>query len=285
MPTIGEILKEIRDELFKKNISESQIESEIIIENVLGISTEKLYSNINKQCSEKEYKNIIKVLKKRKQRIPLPYITENCYFYGKKFHIYSGILIPRPETELLIDRCLYNIPKSSNIKLSVLDIGTGSGIIAIILKLMSPLLTVNALDISKEAINLTKKNIELHNLNGKINLFNEDFRDHLSMKYDFILANLPYIPKNRFPSLPPELKFEPRLALDGGENGVELITDLIKLLPKIVKGTDSKVILEIDSTQLKYVKNIINIYLKSAKILSLKDLSGKDRIVEISNIK
>ena len=107
----------------------------------------------------------------------------------------------------------------------------------------------------------------------------------LSLDPDFILANLPYIPKNRIPSLPPELKFEPRLALDGGENGIELITDLIKLLPKIVKGTDSKVILEIHSTQLKYVKNIINIYLKSAKILSLKDLSGKDRIVEISNIK
>ena len=164
MPTIGEILKEIRDELFKKNISESQIESEIIIENVLGISTEKLYSNINKQCSEKEYKNIIKVLKKRKQRIPLPYITENCYFYGKKFHIYSGILIPRPETELLIDRCLYNIPKSSNIKLSVLDIGTGSGCILLSLLKELHLSRGVGIDISSKTIKTAEFNSKKFNL-------------------------------------------------------------------------------------------------------------------------
>tara|TARA_B100000029_G_scaffold424585_1_gene432481 strand:- start:207 stop:1064 length:858 start_codon:yes stop_codon:yes gene_type:complete len=285
MPTIGEILKEIKEELSQKDISEFQVEAEIIIENVLNISTEKLYSNLNHECSKIEYEKVKKILEKRKKRIPLPYITRECYFYGKKFHISPGILIPRPETELLVDRCLYNISKSCNNNLSILDIGTGSGIIAITLKLIYPHITVSALDISKKAINLTKKNIKLHNLDRKINLFNQDFRDHLNIKYNFIVANLPYIPKKRFPSLSAELKFEPRLALDGGEKGIEIIANLIEILPDIVKDNNSKVILEIDSTQLKYIENLINIYLKSAKIYSLKDLSGKDRVIEISNIK
>ena len=284
--TSNVLIKKGSNFLKKNKIKSHVIDAEILLSSISGESREKFLLKSNLEMSQKQIKSFDNLITRRAlKKEPVAYLINKKEFWSINFNVDRDVLIPRPETELLIDRCLYNIPKSSNIKLSVLDIGTGSGIIAIILKLMSPLLTVNALDISKEAINLTKKNIELHNLDGKINLFNEDFRDHLSMKYDFILANLPYIPKNRFPSLPPELKFEPRLALDGGENGIELITDLIKLLPKIVKGTDSKVILEIDSTQLKYVKNIINIYLKSAKILSLKDLSGKDRIVEISNIK
>ena len=127
--------------------------------------------------------------------------------------------------------------------------------------------------------------MKLHSLEGQMNLINRDFRKISLKKYDLILANLPYIPIERFPHLPPELGFEPKLALDGGERGIELIRDLIKLLPKIVNNNTSKAIIEIDETQLKSLKSVINLFIKSATTNSFKDLSKKNRLIEITNIK
>jgi release factor glutamine methyltransferase len=285
MPKIVEILKELKTRLSEKNIDEYQIESEIIINHVLDINTEKLYSNLFQECTSKDYENIQKILKKRELRIPLPYIIQKCHFFGRTFHINSGVLIPRPETELLIERSIEYISNNLNKELSIIDIGTGSGIIGITLKLIFPDLEVHSIDISKKAIKLTKKNMKLHSLEGQMNLINRDFRKISLKKYDLILANLPYIPIERFPHLPPELGFEPKLALDGGERGIELIRDLIKLLPKIVNNNTSKAIIEIDETQLKSLKSVINLFIKSATTNSFKDLSKKNRLIEITNIK
>ena len=285
MPKIVEILKELKTQLSEKNIDEYQIESEIIINHVLDINTEKLYSNLFQECTSKDYENIQKILKKRELRIPLPYIIQKCHFFGRTFHINSGVLIPRPETELLIERSIEYISNNSNKKLSIIDIGTGSGIIGITLKLIFPDLEVHSIDISKKAIELTKKNMKLHSLEGQIDLINKDFRKISLKKYDLILANLPYIPIERFSDLPLELGFEPKLALDGGERGIELIRDLIKLLPKIVINNTSKAIIEIDETQLKPLKSVINLFIKSATTNSFKDLSEKNRLIEITNIK
>ena len=285
MAKIVEILKELKTRLSEKNIDEYQIESEIIINHVLDINTEQLYSNLFQECTSREYENIQKIIKKRELRIPLPYIIQKCHFFGRIFDINSGVLIPRPETELLIERSIEYISNNSNKELSIIDIGTGSGIIGITLKLIFPDLDVHSIDISRKAIELTKKNMKLHNLEGQINLINKDFRKISLKKYDLILANLPYIPIERFPYLPPELGFEPKLALDGGKKGIELIRDLIKLLPKIINNDTSKAIIEIDETQLKPLKSVINLFIKSARTNSFKDLSKKNRLIEITNIK
>ena len=143
MPKIVEILKELKTQLSEKNIDEYQIESEIIINHVLNIATEELYSNLFQECTSRDYENIKEILKKRELRIPLPYIIQKCHFFGRIFHINSGVLIPRPETELLIERSIEYIGNNSNKKLSIIDIGTGSGIIGITLKLMFPDLEVH----------------------------------------------------------------------------------------------------------------------------------------------
>lgn len=284
MPIIGKILTEIKDQLLEENILEYQIEAEIIIDHALRIPPEKLYANLTAECSSQDYQNILEILQKRKLGIPLPYITKKCYFFERIFHINPGVFIPRPETELIIERCIENETNRLDKPLSLIDIGTGSGIIAISLKLLFPSFSVDAIDISEEALDLTKTNIKLHNLEGEINVINKDFRKISSKRYDLIVANLPYIPTKRLKYLPPEVRFEPRSAIDGGSKGIKLIENLIKLLPQIINDQESKALLEIDNTQSKLVKNIIYSYLKSPKIKLFKDLAGNNRLVEINEI-
>ena len=284
MPIIGKILTELKDQLLEEDIPEYQIEAEIIINHVLQISPENLYSNLSTECNYRDYEQILGILKKRKRGIPLPYITKKCYFFERIFHIHSGVLIPRPETELLIEKCIENQVNKLSKPVSLIDIGTGSGVIAIILKLLFPNFSVDAIDISEKAIELTKTNIEFHNLKGKINVINEDFRKTPLKRYDLILANLPYIPTKSLKYLPNEVKFEPRSAIDGGIKGLNLIEDLINILPQIINNQESRVLLEIDNTQSELVKNIIYSNFKSPKVKIFKDLAGHNRLVEITKI-
>lgn len=213
---------------------------------------------------------------------PTQYIKGWVEFYKLKFKVTPDVLIPRPETELLVDEIL-NFAKnkqsfSTNKVLTVLDVGTGCGNIAISLSKNNKKLNVLASDISQKALNLAKQNAKFHKV--KIKFIKSDLLDQVREQFDIIVSNLPYIPKARIPYLDSSVKdFEPHIALDGGFDGFELYR---KLFQQIKKIKFNFFVGEIDYTHGEIALKEAQKYFPDAQIEVKKDLNYKQRILRIS---
>jgi release factor glutamine methyltransferase len=209
---------------------------------------------------------------------PLPYITGRAHFYGLEFHITPDVLIPRPETELLVDHAIQWCQKHQYHHL-ILDVGTGSGCIAISLAVHFPHAKIIALDISMSALRVAYHNAILHSVKERCNFLQSDLITPISGKFGLICANLPYIPSSKLASLT-VARSEPMAALDGGESGLVLIQ---KLLQDSVHIADDRVclLLEIEAEQGVAASELARKYYPGAKIDVKKDLSGLDRLLVI----
>ena len=228
-----------------KKIASHKIDSELLLSRVLRKSREEILTNLNQD------KNLIE---RRSQKEPIAYITRKKEFWSKVFIVNSNTLIPRPETELMVEK-LVKIFKDKEI--SLLDIGTGSG--CIIISLLSELKKSKGvgIDISNKAILIAKKNAKIHNLNNRIKLFNKSFDNFYNRSFDLIVSNPPYIKSSELNNLEDDIKkYEPLLALDGGNDGLDVIKKVIYKSRKILK-IKGKLALEIGNEQ----------YLKVSKIL------------------
>ena len=177
--------------------------------------------NLNKKIKKDLIKKFNYYLNLRKKNIPIAQILNYKFFWKYKFFVDKNVLIPRPETELIIEKILKILPLSSN--KNILDIGTGSGCIAISLMKERPNCRITAIDKSKKAIKVAKKNAEMHQVKKKINFLNIDVDKYFSNKYDLIVSNPPYIKNSELLSLDKDVKFnEPKLALLGGFSGLEI---------------------------------------------------------------
>jgi release factor glutamine methyltransferase len=209
---------------------------------------------------------------------PLAYLLGKWQFYGLELEVGPSVLIPRPETELLIDEALHWLRLHPERRLAA-DIGTGSGCIAIALAANVDGLNVIATDISQEALEIARRNVERYALQGSIHLIQADLLPEKSGMLDLVCANLPYIPTGVLKSLP-RLEAEPRLALDGGAVGLNLIRRLLDYLPGCL-AAGGLVLLEIEAGQgaaaLQYAsRNFIG-----AQISILPDLAGHHRVLRI----
>lgn len=190
------------------------IEIEILLAEVLNNDRSFLNSFPETTLTKKQEEKINNFVNRRLKNEPLPYILGYKEFYGRNFLVNKNVLIPRPETENLVEKVL---KFSQGKRLSVADIGTGSGCIAVTLKLENPNLEITAIDLSEKALSVAKKNAALHDT--KIRFLKSDLLDVINQSFDVIVANLPYIPTNNWKNLPEEIKnYEPRLALDSGNN-------------------------------------------------------------------
>ncbi len=179
-----------------------------------------------------------KTIKRRTAREPVSLITEEREFWGLKFSVKPGVLIPRPETELIIETAINLFPDRTKAELSIADIGTGSGCLAVALALEFPQSIVNALDTSAIALRIAQQNCILHSVSDRVTLVENNFKDWLSTRnrppyeLDLIVANLPYIPQSAIKTLSPEVRmYEPYSALDGGPDGLFLLRQLLKVAP------------------------------------------------------
>ena len=211
------------------------------------------------------------LLTRRLNGEPLQYIEEYIPFYSIQINVDQRCLIPRPETEFLIE-LIKN--KSDNPK-KILDVGTGTGCIALMLKKLYPESTVDACDISLEALDLAKENSEINNL--EINLFQSDLlSDVEEVDYDIIVANLPYIPTETLSSLESEVvDYEPLVALDGGVDGLLYINKLIKEIEE-KNITNLTLFLEVDTS---HAKTILNNLSHWKQVELEKDLVERDRYI------
>ena len=227
----------IKEALFlakQQNNTKRLLECEILLCHILKKDRIFLHTNSDFEIANSDFESLIKYINKLNENYPIEYITNKVSFYSQYFYIDKGALIPRPETELLIDHASNMIAKN-HIK-KIFEIGTGSGVISIVLALIHKDLEIVAIDKSNEALEVARKNIKLKSildssLNHRISLVCTNLLDGIDRtKNDFIVSNPPYI-KDSY-KIPPNLSFEPKMALFGGKRGDEILLDIINLNAK-----------------------------------------------------
>ena len=249
-----EIIKFGSNLLKEKKISSFILDSEILLSKTLNKTREDILINLDQKISTKNILTYKEYLKRRSNNEPIAYILREKEFLSKKFYIDKGTLIPRPETELLVDKIL-KIYKEK--KISILDIGTGSG--CIIISLLSNLKNSYGIgiDISKNAILTAKKNALKYKLSTRLKFFNKSLNSIFSKKFDLIVSNPPYIDSKDIKNLSDDIKrYEPRIALDGGNDGLDLIRKVIYKSKHILK-INGMLALEIGNEQIKKVSKIL----------------------------
>ena len=270
------ILDQASDLLKNFNIKNNRLDTELMLSNSLRISRENLLLNLNKEINNDEYKKFNRLLEKRKKKIPMAYIIGYKYFWKSKFIVNNSVLIPRPETELIVEEALNCLPEKKSKK--IIDIGTGSGCIIISLLIERPKSRGVGLDISKNAIKVAKINAKLQQLNNRIKFINSDVDKYNGGKYDLVLSNPPYIKKIEISRLEEDIRnFEPELALNGGSNGYSKIEKVIEKSSYLLKS-NGKLILEIGYDQANFSSQLLKKYGFKINKIS-KDLSGKDRCI------
>ena len=281
--TLGDALYLTRCELAAANLDCATTEAELLLCHVLGISKTQIYSEPEQLLSTTEINHLQHLIRRRLLHEPIAYILRCCEFYGIEFYIDHRALIPRPETELLVEEAIDFARHhfSSGNKLTIADIGTGSGVIAISLALALPQVKIYATDISASALEIANINCRRYKVDSQVELLQGNLLEPLPEPVDTIVANLPYIRNCELQTLSPEItNFEPTLAIAGGNDGwdkIRLLLDqaLGKLRP------EGCLLLEIGQRQDKAVSSMINSYFPQARVELIPDLSGINRVVRI----
>lgn len=209
---------------------------------------------------------------------PLPYLTGVQEFFGIPFEVSPAVLIPRPETELLVETALEYLRLNPHAR-RVVDFGTGSGAIAICIATDIPDARITATDISPEALRVARENARRHQVDSRISFLLADLADPLNGSFDLVTANLPYIPSRDVEQLA-VAKYEPVIALDGGPDGLNLIARLLHDLPRLL-ATPGMALLEIEYRQREPALKLAKGYFPKAHIEVQQDYTGNDRILQI----
>ncbi len=272
----NQILKKGENFLKKNKIKNPHLDAELILSKVVNKKREEILLNTKYQLKSSDILNFKNYLFRRFQKEPMAYILGYKYFWKSKFLTNKSVLIPRPDTELIIEETLKNLPNDKSKR--ILDVGTGSGCIVISIIKERPKCLATALDISSKAINVAKTNAKLHQLENKINFINIDIDKYKSNNYDLIISNPPYINNIDLNRLDEDVKFhEPIVALSGGSDGFRDLKKVIFKSKKLLK-INGKLILEIGYRQKHKCVKILNensFYINKIS----KDLSGKDRCI------
>ena len=251
---VSELIKLGSVKLRNKNIKSHLIDSEILLSKALRKTREEILIKYDKKIKFHEEKKFESLIQRRSSNEPIAYILNYKEFWSKRFKINKNTLIPRPETELLVDK-ITKIYRNKNI--SILDIGTGSG--CILISLLSELRNSFGVgvDISKKAIEIAKLNAKKFISNKRVKFLKKSFFNISNVKFDLIVSNPPYIKRSDIKNLNEDIKrFEPKIALDGGNDGLDVIRKVIYKTNEILK-INGKLALEIGNEQYKKVSKIL----------------------------
>lgn len=281
--TLNQALHLAEHKLVAANIKDASFEAEWLLCHVLQISKAGLYSNPERALSSAEVRKLQHLVWRRLHHEPMAYILECCQFYGIDFYVDGRVLIPRPETELLVEEAIqfarHDFPLGR--QPTIADIGTGSGAIAVSLALALPQAVIYATDISASALQVARTNCERHKVDGRITLLCGNLLQPLPKPVDMIVANLPYVRSCDLTTLSQEItEFEPTTALAGGEDGLGMIRCLLNQLQgRLYPG--GCLLLEVGQGQAEAVRSLANNYLPQANTKSIADLGGIDRAIKV----
>jgi release factor glutamine methyltransferase len=278
MTTVGEWLRKTSTRL--ASISEvPSLEAQVIMAHILQESRTWIIAHQEATIMESKLEKLNYLAHGRLSGEPLPYLLGHWEFYGLDFLIDKNVLIPRPETELLVDQALQYLEQKKDAH--VIDVGTGSGCIAISIARHTHIKHMLATDISFSALQIAAKNCTRYNLDGRISLLQCDLLSAVAEQFDLICANLPYIPNHTL-NLLSVSEHEPRLALDGGVAGTDPIEKLLQQAQSRIKP-GGQILLEIEETTASVCKQLARRYFPKALHQIYPDHSAKPRLMVISN--
>jgi release factor glutamine methyltransferase len=277
--TLADLVKRTAGAMPSDDLQTRYLEAEVIVGHVLGLTREKLVAGSRVVVPAPDVEAVSRLVERRVGREPLAYITGHREFYGFDFLVDSRVLIPRPETELLVGEAIGLARRWEDGSGTIVDVGTGSGCIAVSLALNLPAVVIWATDVSTEALEVAGLNCRRHGVDTRIGLYCSDLLDGFSEPLDMIVANLPYVREDDFVALTPEInQYEPRMALLGGADGLDVIRRLVDQASKILR-LGGYLLLEIGEGQAVSAGELVRQGLPGATVSMLRDLAGVERLV------
>lgn len=274
---VKEVLDDARRMLTDSDIEDAPLEAEVLLRDTLKKDRVGLYLALDDELSTEQQNAFSDRLARRLDDEPTAYILGYREFYGRDFLVDASVLVPRPETELLVEKALEIVRKHG---LSVIaEVGTGCGAVAISLALELPHTMVYATDISASALRVARANSRKHGVSDRVRLLSGDLLDALPEPVEMVVANLPYVRESDLPSSGPVSR-EPRLALDGGTDGLDKIRRLC-IQAKTMPGSGGHLLLEVGEGQARAVSTFLQDLFPPAIVDVVPDLSTIDRIVSV----
>jgi len=263
-------------------IEGARASAEILLANALGLKRIDLYLRYDQPLGREELATFKTLIKRRVKMEPVAYIIGNKEFWSLDLDVTKDVLIPRPDTECLVEQALAYLPgKDSNALWNILELGTGSGAIILSMATQQPQHRYFASDLSEKALRVAKVNAEKNHLSEAILFFAGDWLYPIKnniRNFDMIVSNPPYIPTHVIAGLEPEIVFyEPRIALDGGKDGLDSLRVIINQAPSFLKPA-GYLILEIGYDQKQKISKIVNHCGKYESVNIVKDYGGHDRV-------
>ena len=279
---IRETIRETHQTLEAAGIADARLEAEVMVMTVMRMTRQNIFAEQETEVPGSEAQQLAGIVAQRLERTPLAYILGYREFYGINVVVTPNVLIPRPETEGMVEHTLFMALMGMETReLTIADVGTGSGAIAVNLAIHLPAARIYAVDVSESALDVAAYNIRGHAVHDRVRLGHGDLLEPLPEPVDLIVANLPYIPTERIPTLQPEVQQEPQLALDGGPDGLDLVRRLLEQAPRKL-NSPGIILLELDPEQFPAAEAMALQQFPDAEITAEQDLARQDRIMVIN---
>ena len=275
--TVLELLQTTTAYFAKKGVEHPRLNIEHLLADTLGKKRIELYLEFDRSLTARELEPLREKVRRRADGEPLQHVLGHWDFFGRRFKTDRRALIPRPETELLVEAILKDSAACGKSANRLVDIGTGCGVLAITFALERPDFEVSAVDLSDDALALARENAEALGVLDRIAFRRADLLDQIEGPFHWVVANLPYIPTADLEALPREVKFDPVLALDGGKDGLTIIKRLIESISGKI-APNSMIALELGQGQAQQVRGFLADH-NYRDISIRKDYQGLERLL------
>lgn len=278
--TVGQAINAATQRLEEANISTARLDAQVILAHVLGVDRSWLFAHHEQTLSLQQAEVYTELVVRRVMHEPVAYLTHHKEFYGIDLYVDRRVLIPRPETEMLVDQVLTEATLRAPQQVSVADVGTGSGAIAVAVAMNAENAHIYALDVSENALTVARRNVEAYALGERIHLLQSDLLAALPGRVDIVVANLPYVTDDDYCTLEPDVRnYEPAQALLGGPQGLDVIARLLPQLP-LHCNPGALIVLEIGYNQGPTMLEMVEALLPQATQIELhRDYQGHDRVI------
>ena len=281
MAVLRTAIQDSHEKLDAAGIPDARLEAEVLVMNVMRMARQNIFAEQETEVAPEQQAALDELVQRRLTREPLAYILGYREFYGINVRVNPNVLIPRPETEGLVEHALFMaLMGMESRELTIADVGTGTGAIAINLALHLPAARVFAVDVADQVLDVAAFNIRNHGVADRVKLGIGDLLDAVPEPVDLIVANLPYIPSDRISTLQPEVQQEPVLALDGGADGLDLIRRLLDQAEEKLKE-NGIILLEMDPDQIPVAQELAMKHFPEGATEVQQDLAPMDRILVI----
>jgi release factor glutamine methyltransferase len=281
--TLLEILRGSTDYLTRAGVQSARLEAEILLAHVLGVGRLDLYLQFERPLTEPDLTELRSLLRRRVQGTPVAYLTGEREFFGLRFSVREGVLIPRPESELVVELALARLAAKDGPTVAA-DVGTGSGCIGIAIAVRALSTRVDAVDISDTAVQVARSNAVQLGVSERVTVIQGSWGRPLKGRgpYNLIVSNPPYVSTAELADLEPGVRdFEPILALDASRDGLAPYRELLVELPEL-PAADATILLEVDPRRAGAVAKLASENWPSAELKLHRDLSGRDRVLEVA---